>query len=419
MNVFKPCDILIPQDVDFTRWSVVACDQYTSQPKYWKAVEEIVGESPSSLNITFPEVYLKSQGDERIDRINATMSEYEKSGVFKTYPNSMIYMERVQRDGRTLSGLVGAVDLEYYDYNKGSQSLIRATEGTILNRIPPRLKIRRNAPLETTHIILLFDDREKTVIKPIKNHKERFEKIYDFDLMMDSGHLSGYLLDDKTINQVNKALDVLMDQDSFNKKYGVNDQDVLLFAVGDGNHSLACAKTIWEELKLSLTPEERENHPARFALVEIMNIQNSDLEFEPIHRVISETDPQKLMDELLKFYPGISYNDNGGHKIVCLYGGREETIYIKDGQSHVSTGILQDFLNYYLEKNPGNEDYIHGSDVVRELSAEGGCIGFLLEGIGKYDFFQSIINDGTLPKKTFSMGHAPDKRFYLECKKIK
>ncbi len=419
MKIFRPCDMLIPKDADLTKWSVVACDQYTSQPKYWRAVEEFVGDAPSTLNITFPEVYLKTQGDERIERINSTMEKYMEEGVFKTIPDAMIYVERTQRDGRILSGLVGAVDLEYYDFSNDSTSLIRATEGTILNRIPPRLKIRRNAPLETTHIILLFDDREKTVVKPIKNHKERFEKLYDFDLMMDSGHLEGYLLDDKTKQQVQAALDELCDKDSFNRKYGTQNKDVLLFAVGDGNHSLACAKTIWEELKPSLSEEERKNHPARFALVEIMNVQNTDLDFEPIHRIVTDTEPEKLMKALKEYYPESSSEDNGGGRVVCLWKGGEETLYIKGGQSHVTTGLLQDFLNDYLEKEGGHEDYIHGEEVVRELAEEDNTVGFLLEGIGKLDFFEGIIKDGALPKKTFSMGHAPDKRFYMECRKIK
>ncbi len=418
MAVFNAADILIPQNVDFTKWSVVACDQYTSERDYWENAKKIVGAEPSTLNIIFPEVYLNDgDGESRIKNINETMEKYQNSGLFRCLENSLVYVERTQSDGKIRHGIVGAVDLEEYDFTKGSQSKIRATEGTITERIPPRQKIRRNAPLELPHILMLIDDRENSVVEPLKTQKAEFEKLYDFDLMMNSGHLTGYRVSGGARDGVLSAIDKL--SDGFDEKYGVKDKGLLIFAVGDGNHSLATAKTCWEEIKKDLTAEERENHPARYALVELMNIHDSALEFEPIQRVLFDVDAEKLMSELMEYYPCASYENNGGQKIRYACNGKEGEIYVKDAPCNLPVGTLQKFLDEYMEKNGGTIDYIHGDDVVRKLTQKKNAIGFMVDAMEKNDLFATVIKDGSLPRKTFSMGEAADKRFYMECKKIR
>ncbi len=419
MKIFKSADILIPQGVDFSKWSVVACDQYSSQKDYWEKAKEIVSDSPSTLNIIFPEAYLNdNDADNRINNINATMKRYIDDGMFKEYKDSFIYVERMQSNGKCRKGIIGVMDLDEYDFSKGSQSKIRATEGTILDRIPPRQKIRRNATLELPHILMLIDDRECNVIEPISANKDKLEKIYDFDLMLDGGHIEGYCISEELKSQILSGLDKLEDEKAFCEKYGVNNKGVLLFAAGDGNHSLATAKSCWEELKPTLTKEERENHPARFALVELNNIHDDALEFEPIQRVVFNVNPKRLLDALMNYYSDASYEDNGGQKIRYTYQGNEGAIYIKNAPSNLPVGTLQIFLDKYLEENGGDIDYIHGDDVVRELTVEENTIGFMVDAMKKNDLFTTVIKDGSLPRKTFSMGEAQDKRFYLECKKI-
>lgn len=416
MSIFKSADILIPQDADFTKWSVVACDQYTSEPSYWEDVRRIVGDSPSTLNIIYPEVYLgEENGERRIKSINETMRRYLDDGLFLEMLDSLVYVERTQSDGRTRRGIIGALDLEEYDYTKGSQSKIRATEGTIVERIPPRKRVRLGAPLELPHIIMLIDDRKKNIIEPLAEQKARFDKLYDFDLMKNSGHLTGYLVDDEVKRGILAKIDALGDEDEFRKKYGVNDKGVLMFAAGDGNHSLATAKSCWDEIKKDLTEKERETHPARYALVEVMNIHDDALEFEPIQRVIFDTDPEKLLAAFKSYYK----TGNRGQRIDYAYAGNEGSIYVENPSSNLPVGTLQNFLDKYLAENGGRIDYIHGNDVVKKLAAEENTIGFMVDAMGKNELFETVIKDGSLPRKTFSMGEAADKRFYLEAKKIK
>jgi len=419
MAIFKTADILIPQNVDFEKWSVVACDQYTSEREYWEDVKNIVGDSPSTLNLVFPEVYLEDgDGDERIKKINATMDEYLAKGIFRELKDTFIYVKRTQPNGKTRHGIIGKLDLEEYDFSKGSQSKVRATEGTIIERIPPRQRIRKNAPLEAPHILILIDDRENSVVEPLENQIDNFEKIYDFDLMKNSGHIVGYNVNEEAKANILAAIEKLGDLDAFEAKYGVTGKGVLMFAAGDGNHSLATAKTCWEEIKKTLSAEEIETHPARFALVELMNIHDETLEFEPIQRIIFDTQPKTLLDALVNHY-NASYEDNGGQRIDYTYQGTEGSIYITETDSNLPVGTLQKFLDTYLAKNGGKIDYIHGNDVVRNLAKEEGTIGFMVDSMEKNDLFTTVIKDGSLPRKTFSMGEAADKRFYLECKKIR
>lgn len=419
MAIFKPADILLPENVDFTKWSVVACDQYTSERDYWEDVKNIVGESPSTLNIIFPEAYLEdSDGEERIKKINEEMENYLNDGLFKEYKDSFIYVKRTQPNGKTRHGVVGMIDLEEYDFSKSSQSKIRATEGTIIERIPPRQRIRRNAILELPHILILIDDRDKAVVEPLEDKIDDFEKVYDFDLMKNSGHITGYLVDETSKNNILKNIEKLGDVALFEEKYGVKDKGVLMFAAGDGNHSLATAKSCWEEIKQNLSDDEIKTHPARYALVELMNIHDEALEFEPIQRVIFDTEPKKLLDALVSYYDA-SYEDNGGQKIDYTYGKNEGSIYVTKTDSNLPVGTLQKFLDKYLEENGGKIDYIHGNDVVKNLAMQDNTIGFMVGAMEKNDLFTTVIKDGSLPRKTFSMGEAADKRFYLECRKVK
>ena len=419
MNIpFKSANILLPKNVDMTKWSVVACDQYTSEPEYWKEVNDVVGDSPSTLRLTLPEIYLESDNvNERISEINNTMEEYVNNDLFVEYKDTMIYLQRTQNDGKIREGLIGVVDLEDYSFEKGSQTLIRATEKTVIERIPPRVKVRENALLELPHIMILIDDDKKDVIEPLSRLVSENDKVYDFDLMQKGGHVKGYKLNKDIIDNINEKLELLADQNNFNKKYGVSDKGVLLFAMGDGNHSLATAKTCYENLKKTMSEEEYLNNPARYALVELVNLHSSALEFEPIHRVVFNTDPHNMLSELYKYY---EINEDGnGQEVEIVTKDFDKKIYISNPKSNIAVGSIQMFLDDYLYKNDGKIDYIHGDDTTREMGSDVNNIGFLFKVMGKEELFKTVILDGALPRKTFSMGHRYDKRYYLESRKIK
>lgn len=416
---FKKANILLPKDTDMHKWSVVACDQYTSEPKYWEEVENIVGDAPSTLKITLPEIYLERENvSERIQKINDEMDNLLNTNFFKTLSNSLVYLERTCSDGKVRKGIVGMVDLEDYSYEKGSQTLIRATEGTVLERIPPRVRVRENAKLELPHVMLLIDDEKKEIIEGLTDKVSSEDLVYDFDLMQNGGHIKGYKIPDNLTDAVFAGLEKLADKDNFEAKYNVKDKGVLLFSVGDGNHSLATAKACYENLKKVLPKEEYENHPARYALVEVVNLHSDALEFEPIHRVVFGVEPEKMIKEFKKFYD-ISTTAGEGQRIEYVYKDHSETLYIKNPKSNLAVGSLQIFIDEYIKSNGGKVDYIHGDDVTKKLGSEPGNIGFLLPNMKKTDLFKTVILDGALPRKTFSMGHSYDKRYYLEARKIK
>lgn len=416
---FKKANILLPKDADMHKWSVVACDQYTSEPKYWEEVENIVGDAPSTLKITLPEIYLERENvSERIQKINDEMDNLLNANFFKTLSNSLVYLERTCSDGKVRKGIVGMVDLEDYSYEKGSQTLIRATEGTVLERIPPRVRVRENAKLELPHVMLLIDDEKKEIIEGLTDKVSSEDLVYDFDLMQNGGHIKGYKIPDNLTDAVFAGLEKLADKDNFEAKYNVKDKGVLLFSVGDGNHSLATAKACYENLKKVLPKEEYENHPARYALVEVVNLHSDALEFEPIHRVVFGVEPEKMIKEFKKFYD-ISTTAGEGQRIEYVYKDHSETLYIKNPKSNLAVGSLQIFIDEYIKSNGGKVDYIHGDDVTKKLGSEPGNIGFLLPNMKKTDLFKTVILDGALPRKTFSMGHSYDKRYYLEARKIK
>ena len=402
---FYPADILVPQNAEMEKWSVVACDQFTSQPDYWQRVEKFVGEAPSQLILILPELYLEaSDSEERIEKINKTMKEYLNGGVFRTLKSCFIYVERELLGGKIRKGIIGAADLEEYDYSVGSKSLIRATEGTVVSRIPPRLRVRKNASLESPHILILIDDKNKTVIESV--NKDKLEKVYDFNLMENSGHIEGYAICDTA--PILSALEKLLEK--------TDKSNPLFFAVGDGNHSLATAKAHWENIKQGLSEEERKNHPARYALIELGNLHDDSLVFEPIHRVVFGCDRDNLMKEFAEFYK-LSECGNG-QKITVVKGEDKKDIYIENPKSNLPVGSLQIFLDEYIKNHGCKIDYIHGDDVVKKLSGEKENIGFLLPPMDKSDLYPTVMKDGALPRKTFSMGEACEKRFYLESRKI-
>ena len=415
---FKAGNILIPKKTDMTKWSVVACDQYTSEPEYWNEVTKIVGDAPSTLNLTLPEIYLEeSDVNERIKRINENMNKLLAEDFFNELEDSMIYLERTQSDGKVREGLMGIVDLEDYSYEVGSQTLIRATEKTVIERIPPRVKVRENAKLELPHIMILIDDEKKDIIESLKNKVTETDVVYDFDLMKNGGHIKGYKLNGKVINEINTKLENLADKDYFEKKYNVHDKGILLFAMGDGNHSLATAKACYENLKKTMSKEEYLNNPARYALVELVNLHSSALEFEAINRVVFDVDSKKLVEELNKYY---TINENGnGQEFELVTSNGVKKLYIENPKSNIAVGSIQMFLDEYLKNNSGKIDYIHGDDVTKELTLKGNNVGFIFKPMKKEELFRTVILDGALPRKTFSMGHSYDKRYYLEARKIK
>jgi len=439
---FSPADILLPKDADMTKWAVVACDQFTSQPEYWEKAEQIVGDAPSALNLILPEVYLNGEDvPQRIEGINSRMAEYLSKGVFKEYGDSLIYIERTQSDGRVRRGIVGKIDLEDYEFKPGNNALIRATEGTVLSRIPPRVKVRENADLELPHVMLLIDDPEKTVIEPLKEMTSESEKVYDFELMEGGGKIKGYLLGDDAKDSISKALKHLASQEVSDAKYGMAGAAPMLFAVGDGNHSLATAKQCYENIKKTVPESEWASLPARYALIEVVNLHDDALTFEPIHRTVFNADAGELLKAFTdtvsgsiivegasaeevskepgKYLPDVPALDKEAQFITYCYSDKTGTIVVPRPEKQLAVGTLQAFLDEYLKDRESEIDYIHGDDTCVELGRREGNISFLLPAMGKQQLFKTVMADGVLPRKTFSMGHAQDKRYYIEARRIK
>lgn len=414
MTAFKTADILLPDYTaeQMTKWAVVACDQYTSEPEYWNDVKAITDGTPSTLDLILPEAFL-GEDDVRIPQINARMSQLLESGFFKEHKDCFVLVKRTQADGRVRVGLVGAIDLEEYDYHKGSRSLVRATEATVAERIPPRVKIRTNAPLELPHIMILIDDKDNTVIEPLQN--ENLPELYNFDMMKNGGHIEGYKVSEAAVDAVLAALDKLSDKKSFNEKYGLSNEDVLLFAMGDGNHSLATAKECYEQKKRDGSADAE---LARYALVELVNLHSPALEFEAIHRVVNGVDASDLIEKMTAVL-GLVENDISGQHFTMIFDGKAHEFGITKPSSNLAVGSLQTFLDEYLKANGGEIDYIHGEDTVKKLCEDNNAIGFLLPSMEKSELFPTVIKDGALPRKTFSMGHAHDKRFYVEARRIR
>ena len=416
-TAFTSADILLPRDAEYEKWAVIACDQFTSEPEYWQETEKLTEGAVTALDLILPEIYLgEADVDKRIDKIAANMYGYLDSDVFEEHKNALIYVERIQTDGVLRAGVVGAADLEEYDYSKGSTSQIRATEATVTERIPPRIKVREKAPIELPHIMILIDDEKKALIEPLAEHKDDMKKLYDFELMQGGGRLAGWLLTDTLRDELLEKLAKFSEKEAFEKRYGLADTAPLTFAMGDGNHSLATAKAYYEKLKAANPDKDMSSHPARFALAEIVNLHSPALDFEAIHRIVGTADIDQMMakmtDEL-----GLS-EEPAEQSFVTVRGGEKKKLYVHKPTSKLTVGSLQNFLDKYLAENGGDIDYIHGTEVVEKLAANGKKIGFVLPDMGKEQLFPTVIADGALPRKTFSMGHARDKRYYVEARKI-
>lgn len=425
VGVLVPEILLPPKGTDMYKWAVVACDQFTSQKEYWEEARRIIGDAPSTLDLILPEAWLGAQDEqERIARIKEKMQEYLHNGTLVKQPQGFVLVERTAA-GNTRHGLVMALDLEKYDYSKGSGTLIRATEGTIVERIPPRLRIREGAAVELPHILVLIDDPEETVIEPLTAQAEKLPLLYDTDLMLGGGHISGRLVSgEKEIMGVLEALTALSDKAAFEKKYG--SKPVLLFAMGDGNHSLATAKANWEKIKAALPEEQREDHPARYALIELNNVHDKGIVFEAIHRNVFGIPGEKLVEALLQKLR----EQNGGaeigpeqapaggekHVIPFYYGDKSGAFIVTEPAVQLAVGTLQNAIDAVLKELGGEVDYIHGIDVVKELAQKPDTIGFLLPDMEKSELFPTVVYDGALPRKTFSMGEAAEKRYYMEAR---
>ncbi len=411
--IFNKANILLPKDADMTKWGTVACDQYTSEPEYWQSVESFVKGAPSAYNLILPEVYLEDADvEDRIKVLNRNMYDYLNSDVLTSLGKCYIYVERTLKNGAVRKGVVGTIDLEEYDYSVGSTSKVRATEKTVVERIPPRLKVRENAPMELPHIMILVDNPQCDIIEALSESKHLFTKVYDFDLMMDSGHITGYKIDEKTADVLEQKLLTLDDKDAFNLKHGLSESTPLVFAMGDGNHSLATAKEYYTKVKNGEI--DGDASVARYALCELVNLHDSSLEFEAIHRVVFDVDKDVFIKELSKFAkPG-----EGVQSFVLVHDGKREVYSINAPTANIAVGSLQNFLDDYLANNKGRIDYIHGESVVEELSC-GNNYGMILDSMEKTELFKTVAVDGALPRKTFSMGEACDKRFYVEARLIK
>ncbi len=437
MKTFSDIGVQIPQvyipkqNIDLRKWSVIACDQFTSEPEYWHEVEKIVGDSVSTLHLILPEVYLENEDkDERVKQIHSTMKKYVEDDLFQLH-EGLIYVERTIR-GKIRKGIMLCLDLEQYDFKENATGLIHPTEGTVLDRLPPRVKVREGALLELPHILVLIDDPNHTVIESVSKAKAGLKKLYDFELMLGSGHLAGYAVKEELENQVIESLRNLAKHEDFIKKYDLNqDTPVLLFAMGDGNHSMAAAKEYWEQIKSQVGM----NHPARYALVEIVNVHDEGLEFEPIHRILFNLQRDLLVE--LKNYFGENFgystassyeemtqrvdSSEGQKQVVGLVRGGNQfgVIEVANPKSNLAVGTIQSFLDVFMENNGAEKiDYVHGEDVLKKIASQNEHAAFYLAGMHKSDLFKTVIVDGVLPRKAFSMGEAKEKRFYLEARKI-
>lgn len=399
---FKTTDVLIPKTDRFDKWAVIACDQFTSDRAYWDRVKETVGSEPSTYHLVFPEIDLENEPKERIVMINNSMVEYIQNDLFVRYPDSFVYVERTLLDGSIRPGIVGAVDLEQYHYDPKMNPSVGATEQTVLERVPPRIAVRRNAELEFSHIILFCNDMTNDIIGCVQKMKDQLPKLYDFMLMEEGGHISGWLISGKVADKIQNVIDAYAAQ-----------AEGVPFLVADGNHSLVTAKTWYEELKQNHPDKDLSAHPARYAMVELENIQDPSIMFEPIHRVVFETDTRKLLADM----EAISSAD--GAPVTWVAGEEKGTIGINVPKGQLPVAVLQQFLDQWLKANAGKIDYVHDTDAVVEFAKQENTFGLLLPVFDKKELFEFGATGHILPRKTFSLGHGREKRYYLEGRKIR
>lgn len=422
---FSPAHILLPaENIPLEQWGCVACDQFTSDSAYWEKAAQAAAGGPSALNLILPEVYLEENDvPARIAKIHETMDNYRRS-VLTRAVDGFVYVERTEQSGRVRQGLVGKIDLEAYSYARGDRRAIRPSEKTVEERIPPRVAVRRGASLETPHVMMLADDPGCTLIEPIGAQKDRLRKVYEGELMLGGGHIAGWAVEDPALlEQIENAVLALGSQEAFDAKYPqVKGGKPLTLAVGDGNHSLASAKAYWEELKLTLTPEQREHHPARYCLAEVCNVHSDAIEIEPIHRVLFNVDCGAVLLALITWsdsnMAGICFG-NAKQQPFQLAGPHiTNVLSFEDPVAPLTVGTIDEFIEHFLARHKeARVDYVHDEPAVRALTRQGG-VAFLLPPFEKSDLFKGIVMGGVLPRKTFSMGHAEEKRYYIECRKI-
>lgn len=400
MRVFSTADILIPAEADLRKWACIACDQFTSEPEYWAEAAREAGGAPSALNLIFPEAYIGVR-DEAASRgrIYAAMEEYLSGGVFRTVEDSLVYVERTLPSGAVRRGLVGKLDLESYDWSPDSRSAVRATEGTIESRLPARVNVRRSAPLEMPHIMVFIDDPGGGIIPSAAGGGE----LYDFELMLGGGHIRGSRVCGKEAERVLSRLDALGGD--------------FAYAMGDGNHSLAAAKRCWEEIRPSVPEDRREEHPARYALVELVNIHDSAVTFEPIHRALLGTAAGDFLEAARAAFPEAEEGEPC-KPVTVLAGGEELTLKVPLTLGEL-VGVADCLMADYKAAFGGEPDYIHGEREARDLAESRGAAVILLPRLDKEELFPSVARFGPYPKKSFSIGEARDKRYYLECRRIR
>ena len=417
-RIFDRADILLPQNCDMTKWSVVACDQFSSQPEYWNALEQANAGVPSTLHLMFPEAYLETRDQfAEAEKINAEMERYLAEGVFRTLPDSYVYIERTLHSGEVRRGLLGVLDLDAYDYSKGSASPIRATEGTIESRLPPRVRVREGAALEMPHIMVFIDDPENGVMGLLDASKGSLPALYDFDLSAGGGHIRGWQVSGAAADRLEAAIDALSDPEMLRARYG--SAAPVIYAMGDGNHSLATAKKCWEAIKPGLTAAERETHPARYSLVELVNIHDPAIGFEPIHKVLFETEPGAFLAEAGDALSALGGDADTCHTLRLVTAAGERELCVRGLTIGQLIGAAEEACQTYLAKHGGKIDYIHNDDTALEMGRRGDGAAILLPRMEKGELFPSVVRSGPFPKKSFSIGHAQDKRYYLECRKIR
>lgn len=401
-SCFRAADFILPKNKGFEKWAVIACDQFTSDRAYWNRVDAFVGDAPSALRLMLPEIYLEENAQERVEWISRAMTDYEQNGVFEDYRNSFVYVERTLLNGSIRRGIVGMVDLEQYHYDPSYKPAIGATEQTVLERIPPRMAVRARAELEFPHVILFCNDAKDQLVSPLTRMKESLSKLYEFDLMEGGGHIAGWLISGEKAEQLQCSIDAYL-----------KDAKGSALLVADGNHSLVTAKSWYEELKKKNPGKDLSSHPARYALVELENILDEAIDFEPIHRVIFDTDPDKLLCDLESICVA------NGTPVQWIIGDRNGTLLLDVPAGELPVAVLQRFLDQWLQENAGRIDYIHDVEAVEAFSREHGAIGLMLPVFDKSALFAFGASGKILPRKTFSLGHAREKRYYLEGRRIK
>ena len=425
-SCFMPAHILLPDaSVPLGQWGCIACDQFTSDRDYWAKAEQAAAGGPSALRLILPEVYLgESDQQARVDQIHKAMEQYDRE-VLTRAVDGFVYVERTLQSGRVRQGLVGRVDLEAYNYHLGSLPLVRPSEHTVEERIPPRMAVRRGARLETPHVMMLADDPDRLLIEPVGRQKEKLRPLYDGELMLGGGHVAGWAVEDPDlIRQIEDAMEVLSSQETFLAKYpGAPNDRPMALAVGDGNHSLATAKAYWEELKKTLTPQQQKDHPARWCLAEVCNVRSDAVEIEPIHRVLFNTSYETVLLNLVTWsdenLAGIRFGDSFEQKLQ-LMGPRDRChLSFENPSAPLGVGTVDEFVEYFLENHPeARVDYVHDEAAVRSFCEKEGAVGMLLPAMRKGDLFRGVVLGGVLPRKTFSLGHAEEKRYYIECRRI-